>query len=212
MTGVPAGDSGGSGPSPRICTSAMRARENPFRSDRIERIAYRFERDTWDTLLERFARLSRRAAIVGPEGTGKTTLLEQTAGRLSEIGCNAVLERMSPADGAAHAGRILRRASALAARDVLLLDGADHLPPLAWLRLRRRTRSAGGLLITSHRAGMLPTLIDTSVSLRTVREVVAELLGGGCPAIDRVLPGLLAGRCGNVRLVLRDLYDLYGRL
>lgn len=190
----------------------MRARENPFRSDRVERIAYWFEHDTWDTLLERFARLSRRAAIVGPEGTGKTTLLEQMAGRLSELGWEAVLERMSPADGAARAGDMLRRAAALAPRDVLLLDGADHLPPLAWLRLRRRTRSAGGLLITSHRAGMLPTLIDTSASLRIVRDVVAGLLGGKCPAVERALPGLLAARRGNVRLILRDLYDLYGRL
>jgi len=190
----------------------MRARDNPFRSDRIEQLAFRFSGDTWETLLERFLRLGRRGAIVGPEGTGKTTLLEQTAARLTDLGYRTALLRLTADDARQSAARVRKHAARLGRSDVLLLDGADHMPRLSWLRLRQAASRIGGLLITSHRPGLLPTIIETAASLSVVRDIVAELLGGSCAAVESVLPELLARRGGNVRLVLRDLYDIYARL
>jgi polynucleotide 5'-kinase involved in rRNA processing len=64
----------------------VRARDNPFRTERVLRVRFRLPSGTWDDLLARFEALGRRAAIVGPQGSGKTTLLEDLAPRLRARG------------------------------------------------------------------------------------------------------------------------------
>ena len=64
----------------------MRARDNPFRTDRVLAVRYRLDQGTFDGLLDRLDALGRRAAIVGPKGSGKTTLLEDLAPRLRDRG------------------------------------------------------------------------------------------------------------------------------
>jgi len=39
-----------------------------------------------------------------------------------------------------------------------MCDGAEQLSFLGWRRLARRAGSAGGLVVTTHRAGRLPAL------------------------------------------------------
>ena len=62
----------------------MRACENPFRVQRLAGLAYRLEGTTWEALLARWDALGRRAALVGPEGRGKSTLLAELGERLAE--------------------------------------------------------------------------------------------------------------------------------
>jgi MoxR-like ATPase len=64
----------------------MIARENPFRADRVLACRYRPQSVGWDELIDRIQRHRYRAAIIGPEGTGKTTLLEDLAPRLDAMG------------------------------------------------------------------------------------------------------------------------------
>ena len=64
----------------------MRARDNPFRTDRVLSVRYRLAEGTLCGLLDRFEAMGRRAAIVGPKGHGKTTLLEDLAPRLRDRG------------------------------------------------------------------------------------------------------------------------------
>jgi len=182
----------------------VRPRDNPFAVQRVLEVRYRLPAGvTWEGLLDRFAALSWRGAIVGPHGHGKTTLLEDLAPRLEArgfrvrtISLRQAHPRLDREDRA-----VLR---SLGPQDVLFLDGAEQLGRLFWMELRLRTRRVGGLVITAHRPGLLPTLFECETSPELLTGIVAELLDGGEePGVEN----LHARHRGNVRDALRELYD-----
>jgi len=190
----------------------MRARENPFAMVRLERIAFRFESGDLDDLLRRLSQLGYRAAIVGPEGSGKTTLLEALAAQLAGQGWNLRplrLRRDQPCPG----GVIEQLLKSSDPRTLILLDGAEQLGWWRWRRLVRGARAAGGLVITTHRAGRLPTLIACRTSIPLLSGIVDELLDAAPLADARraelraAAVTLYAQHGGNPREVLRGLYD-----
>lgn len=198
----------------------MKARDNPFRVARVLS-AIRYEvpadgdsngRDA-GVLLPRLEALRFRAAIVGPHGSGKTTLLEDLESVLAARGFRIVHVRLDTSDP--HLPREWRwrpRSSAqvreLDANDIICLDGAEQLGRIAWMRFRWRTRRAGGLIITTHERGRLPTLIEcaTSVGLlqRIMQRLAPEALATAPSAAD-----LFTRHHGNIREALRELYDVY---
>jgi hypothetical protein len=182
----------------------LRARDNPFATDRILRQRYRLDEADWVELLTRLEALRFRASLVGPHGSGKTTLLEDLAVRLERVGWRPVWVRLS-----AECPRLPATCDAaffarLGARDVVFLDGAEQLGPLAWWRFRHRCRRAGGLVITTHRAGCLPTLRRCETTPELVRELTAAL---GEAMSTQEAARLHARHRGNVREVMRELYD-----
>lgn len=187
----------------------MRARDNPFAVQRLGALAYRLDGIGWETLLARFAALGCRAALVGPEGRGKTTLLEELGRRLQAQGWRPreVVLRRGQRRLSADARR--RFLSSLGPPDLLLVDGAQELSPLAWRRLRRDSRAAGGLLITSHREGLLPTLFTCRTSPELLAALLAELAPGplGLPPPAE----LFARHDGNLRAALLEAYDRCAR-
>ena len=183
---------------------AMRARDNPFSTDRVLKIRYRPRGWTWGELLDRLQRLNYRAAIVGPEGRGKTTLMEDLEPHLRARGF-AVKHLLLTRERPTFDRQWLRDFIAGVSRsDILLFDGAEQLNRLAWWRFRRLSRRAGGLVITSHRAGLLPTLVECQTDAALLAEIVRELQPGR-PGEDA--ERLLARHQGNVRGALRELYD-----
>jgi hypothetical protein len=150
----------------------VKARENPFRSERIESIPYIFpEDDSWELLLRRLGALGFRGAICGPEGSGKTTLLEELGRRVP---------------------------------DLVLVDAADLLPVR---RFRRLEKSAGRLVITAHRVGLLPTLHRCRTSAGLLKQIVVQLVGPDAAA-RLPLEEIYAANEGDVRRALRHLYDI----
>ena len=197
---------------------ALPARHNPFAVENLHGFGYRDpesgEPADLDRLLERFDALGRRAALVGPKGTGKTTLLAALAERLAARGERVahlrvreggVIEELIPLGGGDPRGAYL------------LLDGTEALPRRAWWAWRRRARRADGLLVTAHRPGRLPTLVTTATTPRLLETLTGEVLAGAPAASRRESAGrtlppageLLARHRGNVRLALLELYDLY---
>jgi hypothetical protein len=182
----------------------LRARDNPFATERVLRERYRLDEAGWTELLKKWERLGRRGALVGPHGSGKTTLLEDLAVRLERDRWRVVWVRLS-----AEFPRLPERCDAgffagLGTKDVVLVDGAEQLGAVAWWRFRWRVRKAGGLVITTHRAGRLGTLRrceTTPALLRELVEALGETLSVG--EAER----LHAAHRGNVREVLRELYD-----
>jgi len=188
----------------------MRARENPFSTDRVLTARFRLQDDTtWGDLLRRLAGLGYRAAIVGPDGSGKTTLLEDLKPRLRarrfsvrRLSLNRWRRRLPR--------RVARQFfRSLAPRDVILFDGADELSWAAWLWFRWRTRHAAGLIITAHQPGRLPTLLHCSTSPRLLDRIVEEIAPQEAARLRSLTPGLFRKHKGNLRDALRELYDLY---
>lgn len=63
---------------------SFRADSNPFAQQRLERLPFHFpDNRTWEAHLRDLHRLGYRAAIVGPRGSGKSSLLRQMHRRLS---------------------------------------------------------------------------------------------------------------------------------
>ena len=186
----------------------MRARDNPFAVQRLHAVSYRLSGLTWEEMLERLAALRFRAALVGPHGRGKTTLLEELARRLTERGLRTRTVMLHEGDrrlSASQRGMLFR---GLTPADVLLLDGAEQLGRLAWLEVRTRSRAAGGLVITAHRPGLLPTLHECHTTPELLAGIVEDL--AGVEEAQRLPDAgeLLARHGGNVRDTLRELYDL----
>ena len=190
----------------------MRACDNPFRVQRLEQLAYRLDGTTWDALLARFAALDRRAALVGAEGRGKSTLLFELGARLERQGFRLRLATLRRGERRLAPGDWEQLFGAASERDLLLVDGAQELAPREWRRVRDASRRAGGLLITSHRAGLLPTLHECRTTPELLGELMAELLAGTTPP-DGALSSAEAARSrfarhgGNLRDALLAAYD-----
>ena len=185
----------------------MRARDNPFAADRVLSIRYEFPEGQAGVLLARLERLGYRAAIVGPHGTGKTTLLEDLEKPLARLGFRVRHLRLDAEHGRFSRGCLSQLAATLDARDFVCLDGAEQLDRMRWMMFRWRTRRAGGVLITSHRPGLLPTLIECTTSPELLDRIVRRLAPptGGL----RAPTDLFARHQGNLREALRELYDVY---
>ncbi len=189
----------------------MRARDNPFAADRLERVRYRFTGTSLDNLLARLDETNYRAAIVGPEGSGKTTLLEDLRQVLERQGRRTKLIFINDAYPLPEA-ECRRFLSELAPQELVLLDGADAMRRSSWSLFRRHTVSrAAGLIITSHRPGLLPTLIECSTNPPLLKEIVAHLTSDAQRVSPALLEDLHRRHSGNLRACLRELYDLYAR-
>lgn len=183
------------------------ARDNPFRVRRVLRLRYRLDAAGWQRLLDRFDRLDRRAALVGPQGSGKTTLLEDLEERLEDGGWRLLRLRLSRECRRLSRGEWARVAGA--GREVLVtVDGVEQLMWWQRRRLERLSRGAGGLLVTRHRAGRLPTLHEHRTSPALLTALVADLVGREESArLEPELVRLFAVHRGNLRDCLRSLYD-----
>jgi hypothetical protein len=187
----------------------MKARDNPFRSARVEALRFRTAGPGLDVLIERLAQLDYRAAIVGDHGSGKTTLLEELQPFLVARGFQPILRRFfdrrrrfAPDDW--------RRLANADSSHAVLVDGAECLGTLGLRRLCRRVRPAGALLITCHRRCLLPTLIHCRTDADLLADLVAELLGVPAREIDvGSCRRLIHRHRGNLRTVLRELYDAF---
>ncbi len=186
----------------------MRARDNPFSADRIERIRYRFTGTSLDELLTRLEEMSYRAAITGPEGSGKTTLLEDLRQALERKGLRTKLLFVNDVSPLSEP-QCRRFLSELVPQELVLLDGADAIRRSSWSLFRRHTIThAAGLIITSHRPGLLPTLIQCSTTPDLLKAIVAELTPQAHAIPPALLDDLHARHKGNLRACLRELYDL----
>ena len=82
-----------------------------------------------------------------------------------------------------------------------------HLHPLVFGIIKHNTaRGRKGLVITSHRPNLLPTLIECHTSPDLFGQIVETLApSGDCP---ENIAAVYHKHKGNIRDALRELYDL----
>jgi hypothetical protein len=187
----------------------MRARDNPFATARVHRIRYRFDGLSWEQFMVKLAERNFRGAIVGREGAGKSTLLEDLGLRLAELDLQPVPLGLTQ-DAPRFTGAIFRELKMrLTPRHVVLLDGAEQMSRSAWWSFRWRIRRAGGLIITTHRAGLLPTLLTCRTTPELLSDIVSRLVGQDHAMSREEIGRLFQRHRGNIREALRELYDTW---
>lgn len=148
------------------------------------------------------------AAIEGPHGHGKSTLLFAIAATLTAAGRPVRIVRIRDWRDACTACN----AVILAPRDTaVFVDGWERLGPLAGpLRLVAQARRRM-LLVTSHRAAGLPVLWKCATTPDLLRAVVARLPAHGGRIDDTDIAAAFARHEGNLRESLSELYDTIER-
>ena len=188
----------------------MRACDNPFSTSRVHRIRYRSSEWDLTDLIVRLTHHHFRAAIVGPHGSGKTTLMEDLEPGLRGEGFTLHHLRLDESHRRFQPGVMRDLAERVGKSDCLVLDGAEQMHVWEWWWFRRTFRHAGGLLITSHRHGLLPTLVTCETSPRLLAGIISDLVS---TTPSKVLPAacnLHRRHAGNIREALRELYDRKG--
>jgi len=185
-----------------------RARDNPFSIDRVLKIRYRPQGLKWETLMDRLAGLHYRGAIVGPKGTGKSTLLEDLTPRLKDRGLDTQSLRLDAEHRRFSPGFLRTFFAKLKANDVILLDGAEQMNWFDWRRFRQRSQRAAGLVITVHAPGRLPTWIQCRTSPQLLTEIAVEMLQTTPEQVSPRANTLFQKHHGNLREALLEWYDL----
>ena len=190
----------------------MKARDNPLRIERILQVRFRLEAIeaglTLAELVERWENKGRRGAIIGPHGHGKTTLLEDLGEVFAARGETILNLRLSR-EKRRFTYDEWRQIQSAAPQTIILFDGAEQLNRLDWARFKKRSQRAKGIVITSHRAGLLPTLLECQTSPQLLRALLQQILGNDALAWDVECEVLWERHKGDLRLALREIYDIY---
>lgn len=188
---------------------------NPFSTlfVRPDQMHYRFapeiDPETFaQMLLDRFEKESA-LAVIGPHGTGKTTLLHFLVPHLEAA------RRQAKFDAVRHvrlssSGKPIGLAGAVrlvAGRTLIVIDGFEQLPVASRLaivaRLKWRRESAR-LLVTAHRCQwFVPTFYRTRWDTQIVRSLTTEKLAH-LPKQPRVVMQRIADRLADQQLSNRD--------
>ena len=187
-------------------STMCRPATNPFASHRIEGLSFRHGGSTLLDLGQRLQELGGRVAIVGPKGSGKTTLLEELASALPGEPVQARIPGSYPDPWRTVHNQLPQPVTH---RHTVLVDGSEQLGAVGWRLLLHATRRARYLIVTLHRPGRLPTLIECRTDAGLLRDLVSELVPADAAHLESGINDLFQRHGGNLRSCFRELYDEY---
>lgn len=190
----------------------METASNPFSTRAIRPGAreYRFaDESSCDALVRRLAELGWRAQILGPHGTGKSTLLQSLVAPVVRAGRK--FELVTLTQGQRWWRASTEQLAGWNSDTLVVIDGYEQLNAWSRWRLRAACRKRGaGLLVTSHQDVGFPTLYETSITVALARQIVADMQAGGAALVGpEDVADRLDARGGNFREAMFDFYDLY---
>ncbi|HOX01602.1 MAG TPA: hypothetical protein P5555_04030 [Candidatus Paceibacterota bacterium] len=190
-----------------------RACDNPFRSERIDRLEYEFLEGSIEAVWARWRQMGNRGCIIGPEGSGKTALLDRLAAGLAERGYGVHRVQLRPDRGGGSPASVLPCPAGIESGDVILMDGADLLDARAWRRWERALRAPAGLIATSHRRAMLPVLFRCETTPELLFRLLGRLVDRSDEGLHSLAIELFHRHQGNLRAAFRECYDRHaGRI
>ena len=188
---------------------------NPFatRCVRPGALPYRFpDGGNAEQLIEKLTANEWRGAIIGPHGTGKSTLLAELKPCIERAGWR--VEMIALHDGQRRLPPAVWPALNREMQCFVIVDGFEQL---GWWSRRRLFRSCRanecGLLVTAHRSDALaglPVIYQTAGDLEIVQHLVDDLLpfhGGKIHPND--VATVFRAHQGNVRETMFALYELF---
>lgn len=157
-------------------------------------------------------------AIIGPHGSGKSTMLESLKPALAADGHSLLAvalrdgQRNLPNEFSRHTQELGRLHAQ--SPPIVIVDGYEQLTWVQRLKLVRHCRRRSlGLLVTSHQRTCLPTLIEMHPNFALVEQLVAVLCDQVSTRIDpEFIAASHACHGSNVREIFFDLYDRYERI
>lgn len=195
-------------------TLPVAAKDNPFATHRVEAVSFRFAEGHWKDHLERLQSMNWRAAIVGNQGTGKTTLMLELKARLDgelvtrDGGLQSHYWFVSR-DSRKHSKELGQVIQCAAPYGVLLVDGIERLSWRQRRRLLRHNPHQTRLVVTAHGSAGLPVWIHCQTDWPLMQTLLAELVDPPEEALVQEAKRLFNSHRGNIRDVLRSLYDSY---
>lgn len=195
----------------------MKPVNNPFNTSNIHKIRYIFYPEGgMDSLMRKLAELDYKAAVAGPESSGKTTLLEDISINLTGKGFKTKYIKIDKENSKFPKSFFRQFLRELHKSDIVLFDGCEQLGYFFRICFKKEICArAGGLIVTVHRPGRFPTLWECGTSEELFRRIVDLLLAG---SKQNIIPHAdFAGKLydkhrGNIRLGLRELYDFYSSI
>lgn len=186
----------------------MTARDNPFATDRTERLLY--FRPEWmgasmSELTNRWEKLDRRAEILGRHGAGKSTLLATWKQHL-ESEHQPVIDLFLNRESNGFNEAQWQKIEACHGKTIIL-DGEEQLSWRQRHRFYQLTKHAVGILVTRHKKGRLPTLCHLDPGIETLHRCIQELAPEHYPSLSPLLPKWWKQYRGNIREILLRCYD-----
>ena len=185
---------------------------NPFSTRFVRPAANEFlfdDEDSVELIVDRLEAGGRSGQIVGPHGTGKSTLLHALREELTARGRQIALYELH--DGQRRLPTAAGEIDLWNENTVVIADGYEQLSWWSRRSLKAACRRAlCGLLVTSHEDVGLTPLYQTLPDESIAQQIVSRLMQGHPPVIsaDDVTEHFAYCR-DNIREMLFELYDLY---
>ena len=189
-------------------------RDNPFATcwTTAGAIPFHFPAgQTAEQLTQRLANQDWRGTIIGPHGSGKSTLLATLGPAITAAG--RTIHAVALRDRQRHLPPAFVD-GITSDRSLVIIDGYEQLGWRARLALAIHCRATcAGLLVTSHAATRIPTLVQLAPTRELINKLVALLSAEVSTAITpEQIAASHACHGSNVREVFFDLYDRHEEL
>ncbi|MDA7503691.1 AAA family ATPase [bacterium] len=184
----------------------MKAKDNPYRVERIHSLPFLFSDQDFDRFYQVVEDHNFRGAIVGPHGSGKTTLVENLIKEFQSRQIQITHCRLKDDGQSANYIRLRKWIDQAPSDSILILDSAGLLSWWKWRGLLKESAKYKGLIITTHQPGRLTTLINTKPTFETLQSVIVHLKIAESPSKSHLIE-LFNKHRGNIRECLRELYD-----
>jgi hypothetical protein len=188
------------------------AERNPFatRSVRPGVLEYRFANsETGNDLVDSLRRHGWCGEIVGPHGSGKSTLIETLIPLLRDAGRDVRQFTLQAGESRLPiSGTDLK---SWGDKTQVIVDGYEQLGGWTRTLIHRICKGQGcGLLVTSHTSNGWPLLLRTAPSLEMTQAIVRDIQPCNPLRIyDRDVELSFRRHAGNIREVFFELHDLY---